>query len=282
MKPLPYAEVDVFTDVPLSGNPVAVVFDADGLSDAQMQAFANWTHLSETTFVLAPTDARADYRLRIFTPNTEFAFAGHPTLGSCHAWLERGGRPRTDGIVRQQCGIGIVDVHRLDDAGALAFVAPATRIEPVEPALLQAVCRALGLAPERVRQARWLDNGGPRWLGLLLDSAATVLALEPDHRALAGLAEVGVVGPHPAGAAAQVEVRAFVASAGIVEDPVTGSLNASLAHWLIAEGVLPARYVAAQGTRLGRAGRVRVERRADGTILIGGRSRLLIEGALAL
>jgi PhzF family phenazine biosynthesis protein len=273
-----FAQVDVFTDVALKGNPLAVVHGADALDDAQMQAFARWTNLSETTFLLQPSDPLADYRVRIFTPGGELPFAGHPTLGSCHAWLEAGGVPKTPGAVVQQCGVGRVDI-RLDGERA-AFAAPPLRKEPAAEAELAPVLSALGLQRDQVLQAQWLDNG-PRWLGLLLDRAATVLALEPDHAALKTLAKVGVIGPHDPGAACQFEVRGFAAPIGIPEDPVTGSLNASLAQWLIGAGVAPVRYVAAQGTRLGRAGRVHVAQ-VDGRVWVGGHSVSCIRGELVL
>jgi len=273
-----FAQVDVFTDVALKGNPLAVVHGADALGDAQMQAFARWTNLSETTFLLQPSDPQADYRVRIFTPGGELPFAGHPTLGSCHAWLEAGGAPKTPGAVVQQCGVGRVDI-RLDGERA-AFAAPPLRQAPVADAELAAVLAALGLRREQVLQAQWLDNG-PRWLGLLLDRAGTVLALEPDHAALKSLAKVGVIGPHAAGGACQFEVRGFAAPIGIPEDPVTGSLNASLAQWLIGAGLAPARYVASQGTRLDRAGRVHIAR-LDGRVWVGGHSTSCIRGTLSL
>ncbi|HEV7915405.1 MAG TPA: PhzF family phenazine biosynthesis protein [Albitalea sp.] len=273
-----FTQVDVFTDTPLRGNPLAVVHAADALGEAQMQAFARWTQLSETTFLLAPTAPEADYRVRIFTPGGELPFAGHPTLGSCHAWLERGGVPKTAGRVVQQCGVGLVTI-RLDGERA-AFAAPPLRMAPVEPQTLAPVLAALGLPPQRVRAARWLDNG-PNWLGLRVDDAATVLSLEPDHAALKTLAKVGVIGPHPAGSDCAFEVRAFAAPVGIAEDPVTGSLNAGFAQWLIGEGIAPTRYVAAQGTRLDRSGRVHIERDGD-TVWVGGRSVSCIRGELTL
>jgi PhzF family phenazine biosynthesis protein len=273
-----FTQVDVFTDTPLRGNPVAVVHAAVGVSDAQMQDFARWTNLSETTFLLPPTAPEADYRLRIFTPGGELPFAGHPTLGSCHAWLERGGVPRTPGRVVQQCAHGLVTIRL--DGPRTAFAAPPMKSEPVDEAQLAPVLAALGVARERVQAARWLDNG-PKWLGLLLDSAAAVLAVEPDHAALKSLAKVGLIAPHPAGADCAFEVRAFADPVGIPEDPVTGSLNASFAQWLIAEGRLPRRYVVAQGTRLERAGRVHVEQDGD-TVWVGGASVSCIRGELSL
>ena len=269
-----FTQVDVFTAMPLRGNPLAVVHGADGLSDAQMQDFARWTNLSETTFLMRPSDPTADYRVRIFTPGGELPFAGHPTLGSCHAWLERGGVARSADEVVQQCGVGLVRIRR--DGGRLAFAAPPVRLSPVEPGLLASVLAALGLPAAKLRRAQWLDNG-PKWLGLLLDDAASVLALTPDHATLKGLAKVGVAGPHAAGAEVQIEVRAFAAPIGIPEDPVTGSMNASLAQWLMGEGVLPGSYVAAQGTCLQRAGRVFVARDGE-TVWIGGQSVSVVRG----
>ena len=273
-----FTQVDVFTGTALRGNPLAVVHGADELNDAQMQQFARWTNLSETTFLLRPTSPEADYRVRIFTPGGELPFAGHPTLGSCHAWLERGGLPKAGGRVVQECGVGLVQI-RLDGERA-AFAAPPSRREAVDGAMLASMLPALGLAAEQVREARWLDNG-PRWLSLLLDSAATVLAVEPDHAALKGLAKVGVIGPHAAGAECQFEVRAFAAPIGVPEDPVTGSLNASLAQWLIGEGIAPPQYVAAQGTRMERAGRVYIRSEGD-TIWVGGQSVSCVRGELSL
>jgi PhzF family phenazine biosynthesis protein len=273
-----FDQVDVFTETPLRGNPLAVVHGADGLSDARMQAFARWTNLSETTFLLSPTTPEADYRVRIFTPGGELPFAGHPTLGSCHAWLQRRGVPKTPGRVVQQCGVGLVPI-RLQGERA-AFAAPPSRREAVDAGELARVLPALGLSPSRVRAARWLDNG-PRWLALLLDDAQAVLGIEPDHAALKSLPKVGVIGPHPAGVECQYEVRAFAASIGVPEDPVTGSLNASLAQWLIGEGIAPATYVAAQGTRLDRAGRVHIERDGD-IVWVGGGSVVCIRGELRL
>lgn len=274
----PFSQVDVFAQGALSGNPLAVVHDAEGLPDATLAAFGRWTNLSETTFLLPPTDPRADYRVRIFSPGGELRFAGHPTLGSCHAWLERGGVPKTAGEVVQECGVGLVRIRL--DGDRPAFAAPPMRRSDVDAALLDRVLAALGVGRGALLRAQWLDNG-LKWLALQLDSAATVLALEPDHAAMKGLVETGVVGRHAPGAAADVEVRAFIACVDVPEDPVTGSLNASLAQWLIGEGVLPQRYVAAQGTRLQRAGRVHLQR--DGaTVWVGGRCVTTIRGEVAL
>jgi PhzF family phenazine biosynthesis protein len=274
----PFTQVDVFTAEPYRGNPVAVVHDADGLTDAQMAAFARWTNLSETTFLLRPTDpAAADYRLRIFTPGGELPFAGHPTLGSCHAWLAAGGRPARGGTIVQECGVGPVVLRR--GAGGLQFAAPEPREDaPVDASTLDRVLAALALPADAVVDHRLLDNG-PRWHVLLLDSADRVLGLRPDWAAIEGV-DVGVVGPHAEGGETAFEVRGFAPGMGLTEDPVTGSLNASIGQWLIRTGRAPERYVAAQGTALGRAGRVHVERDADGTVWVGGDTVTCIEGTV--
>lgn len=276
----PFRQVDVFTAEPTLGNPLAVVLDADDLTDAEMAAFARWTDLSETAFVLTPTEAGADYRVRIFTPGTEIPFAGHPTLGTAHAWLDAGGAPAVAGRVVQQCGVGLVTVRR-DDAGRLAFAAPPMQVSALAPATHDAIAAALGLDPAAVVDAAVLDNG-PRWHVLRLDAAATVLSLAPDTAALAEVGvPVGVVGPHPDGADTAVEVRAFAPAQGIPEDPVAGGLNASLAQWLQGAGVLPDVYVAAQGAALGRAGRVHVGR--DGsTTWVGGDTVTVLSGTATL
>jgi PhzF family phenazine biosynthesis protein len=272
-----FTQVDVFTDTPLRGNPLAVVHGAEGWSDAQMQTFARWTNLSETTFLSKPTSPEADYRVRIFTPGGELPFAGHPTLGSCHAWMENGGRPKQAGRVVQECGVGLVNI-RLDGDRA-AFAAPPSKRESVDPELLAKVLAALHLPASQVRAVQWLDNG-PKWMGIVLSDADAVLRIEPEHALLKNLAKVGVIGPHASGEV-QFEVRAFAAPIGIPEDPVTGSLNASLAQWLIGEGLAPARYVAAQGTRMERSGRVHIERDGD-TVWVGGRSVTVVRGELSL
>lgn len=274
-----FDQLDVFSATALGGNPLAVVHAAQGLDDARMAAFARWTNLSETSFLLPPTAPGADYRVRIFTPGGELPFAGHPTLGSCYAWLAAGGTPQAVGRVVQQCGIGLVRLRR--DGNALAFEAPALHCEPADDALLQPVCAALGLQRTQLRAASWLDNG-PRWLALLLDSAAAVLAVRPDHARLKTLAKVGLVGPQPTGVDTAFEVRAFASMLGVDEDPVTGSLHAGLAQWLIDLGHAPTRYVAAQGAALGRAGRVRLERDDDGRIWVGGDVTPCIRGEVEL
>jgi len=263
-----FHQVDVFTAQPLRGNPLAVVVGADTLTDTQMAAFANWTNLSETTFLLRPTSDAADYRVRIFTPQRELPFAGHPTLGTCHVWLASGGNPKRGEIV-QQCGIGLVRIRRSPDR--LFFVAPdLLRAGDVEPELLARVVKGLGLNPDAAIGANWVDNG-PGWLAVLVRSRDDVMSVRPDYAILAGL-RVGVVGAwdrNKDGADAQFEVRAF--TSGGYEDPVTGSLNAGLAQWLIGEGIAPSSYVASQGTALGRMGRVQVEK-IGADIWIGGAS----------
>jgi PhzF family phenazine biosynthesis protein len=273
--PRPFKQIDVFTSVPYRGNPVAVVLDGSGLDDAELLRFAHWTNLSETTFVLPPEHDDADYRVRIFTPVLELPFAGHPTLGTCHAWLEAGGRPKQDGVIVQECGAGLVPIRRTGEG--LAFAAPPlVRSGPVGDEDLERVAGALGIDRAEIVDAAWADNG-PGWVAVLLQDADAVLALRP------GVSDydIGVVGPHPAGAETAWELRAFFPKDGAsVEDPVTGSLNASLAQWLLGSGRLDAPYVAAQGTALGRAGRVHVDRDGDGTIWIGGGTVTCIVGSL--
>ena len=277
----PFRQVDVFSAEPLRGNPVAVVHDAEGLTTEQMQAFAAWTNLSETTFLLAPETTGADYRLRIFTPTEELPFAGHPTLGSAHAWLEAGGVPATPGTLVQECGAGLVTLRQ---DPRLAFVAPPlVRSGPPTSEERAHVLAALRLAEGDVVAMEWCDNG-PGWIGVLLPSAEAVLAVTADH-AVFGDLDVGLVGRYDEARSpdvgALVEVRALFRAQGVVEDPVTGSLNASLAQWLTADGTLPSSYVAAQGTLLGRSGRVHVDRDGD-TVWVGGETRTIVVGEVAL
>lgn len=273
-----FKQVDVFGSKPYLGNPLAVVLDAEGLSDSAMESFARWTNLSETTFVFPPTQEGADYRVRIFTPGGEIPFAGHPTLGTCHAWLEAGYTPHYPGVVIQECGVGLVTLHA--NAGMAAFAAPdLLRSGPLEEDVLDQAVRALGLEHSQVKASNWIDNG-PGWLGLLLPDAATVLALNPDPVVMGNL-KVGVIGPHSADAETDYEVRAFVPGLGIAEDPVTGSLNAGLAQWLIGEGLAPERYVVTQGTAVQRSGRVRVFSR-DRRIWVGGETVTSIDGTVRL
>ena len=267
------ALVDVFTTMPYRGNPVAVVLDGEGLDGEQMQRLAHWMNLSETTFVLPASDPEADYRLRIFTPVAELPFAGHPTLGSCHAWLAGGGRSKREEEIIQECGAGLIAVHRTPEG--LAFGAPpVVRGGIVEEQLITRLASLLGISREEIVDAQWVDNG-PGWVAVMLASAERVRALEPGLIDL----DVGVVGAYPPGAPEAFEVRAFFPKDGsYVEDPVTGSLNASLAQWLIASGRASAPYVVSQGTALGRAGRVHISQDADGGIWVGGGTVTCVSG----
>ncbi|WP_328529978.1 PhzF family phenazine biosynthesis protein [Nocardioides sp. NBC_00368] len=271
-----FRQVDVFTDEPLLGNPVAVVHGADGLTDEQMAAFARWTNLSETTFLLSPTDPAADYRLRIFTVSGELPFAGHPTLGSAHAWLEAGGSPKGESLV-QECGVGLVALRRDE---RIAFAAPELlRGGEVDEETLGAIAKGLQIDRSDILDARWCDNG-PGWVGLMLADAEAVLAVTPDHAAL-GDHKVGLVGRYPEGSECTVEVRAFYPADGVAfEDPVTGSLNAALGQWL-AGSRLPDAYVSSQGTVMKRRGRVYVERTQD-QVWVGGDTLTTIRGTVEL
>jgi PhzF family phenazine biosynthesis protein len=271
-----FRQVDVFTAVPYLGNPLAVVHDADGLSTEAMQRFASWTNLSETTFLVAP-DGEADYQVRIFTPTRELPFAGHPTLGSCHAWLEAGGRPRTAGVITQQCGAGLIEIRASEDG--LAFAGPAlVRSGPVDEPLAEQVAAMLGIGRDEIVDLQWADNG-PGWIAVLLASAEAVLAIQPQPADL----NVGVAGPHPAGGPAALEVRAFFPGNGVTfEDPVTGSFNASLAQWLLGTGRAQAPYLARQGTALGRSGQVRISQDRDGQVWVGGSVVTCVSGAVDL
>jgi PhzF family phenazine biosynthesis protein len=270
--------IDVFTAKPLYGNALAVVHNATGLSDSVMQKFTHWTNLSETTFLLPPTDAAADYRVRIFYPGGELPFAGHPTLGTCHAWLAAGGQPKNRDEIVQQCGVGLVRVRR--DGKRLAFAAPPLkRSGPVDDATLDSIVRSLRVPRSAIRDSQWVSNG-PGWVAVMLGSREELLALKPDMTNL-NPQDIGVVAPMPNGNEALFEMRAFVGGGGPFEDPVTGSLQAGLAMWLIGSGRAPERYLAIQGTALGRDGRVYVEKRNQ-DIWIGGDCVTLVEGKVEL
>jgi PhzF family phenazine biosynthesis protein len=304
----PFQQVDVFTDTAFLGNPLAVVLDGTGLSDAQMQTFAAWTQLSETTFLLPPTPegaaGGADYRVRIFTPGAELPFAGHPTLGTAHAWLKAGNTPRQAGVLMQECGVGLVTLKQLGERWA--FAAPPLTRSDISAEDLAPVLAALGLDASEVIAAQNLNNG-PHWLGLLVDSVDTVLAMEPDHAALKKLGiKVGVAAKRQApdgglirranrearaftpsntriaNDPTDLEVRAFAAPVGVAEDPVTGSLNASLAQWLMADGHMPAAYSARQGTVLGRAGQVFLSQDAQTQVWVGGDVVACVQGFVTL
>jgi PhzF family phenazine biosynthesis protein len=272
-----FAQVDVFGSGPCSGNPVAVVLDAEGLSIEEMQRFSRWTNLSETTFVLPPSNPEADYRVRIFTPALELPFAGHPTLGSCHAWLEAGREAHDPGEIAQECGAGLVRIRRDEDR--LAFAAPQlVRSGPASDEEAERVAAALGVDRSELLAVEWVDNG-PGWVAALLESAERVLDLEPKNVDF----DLGVVGFHPDGSEAAIELRAFFPLNGATaEDPVTGSLNASVAQWLLGNGRLTAPYVATQGGAIGRGGRIHVTQDEDGTIWIGGRCDTAIDGVAGL
>jgi PhzF family phenazine biosynthesis protein len=275
-----FKQVDVFTAVPYHGNALAVVLDGSGLDADDMQRFADWTNLSEATFLLPPTHAQADYAVRIFCPGRELPFAGHPTLGSCHAWLEAGGTPKGD-IIVQQCEAGLIRIRR--DGGRLAFAAPPLlRTGPLPEEDVALLARGLGLERRDIVAHAWCNNG-PEWQGLLLDSADRVLAARPDPVVLRDRF-VGIVGPHaPGGGEVDFEVRAFFpGQSGVTEDPVTGSFNAALGQWLIGTGRAQDRYVASQGTALRRRGRVYLERDARGETWVGGHSVTCIEGSVLL
>jgi PhzF family phenazine biosynthesis protein len=271
----PFAQVDVFGGGPCSGNPVAVVRDAEGLSDEEMQRFARWTNLAETTFVLPPTRPEADYRVRIFTPVLELPFAGHPTLGTCRAWLEGGGEVQDPDEIVQECEAGLVRIRR--EGEGLAFEAPPlVRSGPASSEEARKVVAALSLAPEEALAVEWVDNG-PGWIAVLLESAERVLELRPGPLDF----DLGAVGFHPSESPTAIEVRAWAPVNGLAaEDPVTGSLNASVAQWLLGNGRLTAPYVATQGSAIGRAGRIHVSQDEEGTIWVGGRTETVIAGQL--
>ena len=274
----PFQLVDVFhSEQRLSGNPLAVVLDSSGLSTEEMQRITRWVNLSETTFLLPPTSSEADYRVRIFTLDREMPFAGHPTLGTCHAWLSAGGKPRSANRIVQECGAGLVPIRR--DGDRLAFAAPKLiRSGPVDAATLDEIAEVLRIPRPAIIDAQWADNG-PGWVAVLLESAEAVLAVEP-LGSYSRRVDIGLVGLYPAGGPVAYEVRAIFSDPrrSLLEDPVTGSLNASLAQWLLATGRVSAPYVAAQGARLGRAGRIHIDRDSSGAIWVGGKSTTIFSG----
>jgi PhzF family phenazine biosynthesis protein len=271
-----FIQCDVFSPTPTKGNGLAVVLDGNGLTDGEMQGFAAWTNLAETTFLLPPKDPNADYRLRIFTPYQELPFAGHPTLGSCRAWLHTGGQPKEPGVARQECGVGVVEIDTKGER--LAFAAPPTTISPLPDERLEAIVAHLGIPAEAVIRTTRLDNG-PVWQVLDLGLADQVLAVDSGRADWEPVEFVGLLGANPPGSETAYEVR-LLASNG-VEDPITGSLNAALAHWLREQGQLESPIVVSQGTALGRHGRVHITPVGD-RILIGGDTHILIEGTVDL
>ncbi len=280
MKVRRFVQCDVFSPIPTQGNGLAVVIDADGLSDQQMQKFAAWTNLAETTFLLPPSDPTADYRVRIFTPAREMLFAGHPTLGSCATWLHSGGVPKSEGLVRQECGVGIVEVD-VSQPGILAFAAPPTTIKEMSAEKRKAIMSALAIPASAVRHTAELCNG-PTWQFFELTTAEQVLALDASKVRWPEFLGIGFIAAHPPGSERDYEVRMLAPSSGMSEDPITGSLNAAIAKWMQSQGRLSSPYLAAQGTSIGRVGRVTVRPDPSGTAWIGGQVHILIEGHLNL
>ena len=272
-----FAQIDVFASKPYRGNPVAVVVDCDGLDDGEMQQFARWTNLSETTFLLPTTNHAADYRVRFFTPTEELPFAGHPTLGSAYAWLIHGGSPRSDKTIIQECEVGLINLRR--DANSLSFAAPSLlRGGPVEESLVIEAAASLGIDRNAITDSAWIDNG-PGWLGVQLKSAEQVLAIKPQKTNLT----LGVIGAYPTGSRFAYEVRAFYSSSGVtVEDPVTGSLHASMAQWLIGAGRFIPPYLASQGQAMGHAGEVQVSMDESKQVWIGGEVTACIQGTVEI
>lgn len=276
-----FVQCDVFTGIATRGNGLAVVIDAQGMSDEQMQGFAAWTNLAETTFLLPPVDETADYKVRIFTPAREMLFAGHPTLGSCAAWLRTGGTPANPGVVRQECGIGIVEI---DMSGSVpAFVAPPTTIEDLPADALQSIATALDIDPSRIVRTARLNNG-PVWHVLQLNSADDVLAVDSSKVRWPTFNAIGLIGAHRPGEECDYEVRMLAPSSGMSEDPITGSLNSAIACWMQRTGRLQSDLIISQGTRIGRRGRIFIRRTPGNAdrILIGGETQILIEGTLRL
>jgi PhzF family phenazine biosynthesis protein len=274
-----FTQVDVFSATPYLGNPVAVVLDGTDVTDQEMQRLARWTNLSETTFVLPPTAPEADYRLRIFTPRGELPFAGHPTLGAARAWLDNGGKPQHTERIVQECAAGLIAVRCSE--GALSFAAPPlVRQGPLDEEFVDQIVLAFGIERGRVLSHQWVDNG-PGWAVLRLPTAEEVLALEPDL-ALIPTAMVGAVGAYPAGSEHAFELRTFAPRVGVPEDPVCGSMNASVGQWLTATGAAPFTYRVSQGARVGRAGTVEITAEADGTVWVGGASISRIRGTITL
>ncbi len=275
-----FIQCDVFTPTPTLGNALAVVVDGEAVTEEAMRRFAVWTNLAETTFILPPQDPVADYRLRIFTPTREMLFAGHPTLGSCAAWLHCGGKSQEPGFVRQECGVGIVEIDT-SDPQLLAFTAPPTEIRPMQQDNFDAITTVLKIRPDQILQTAELENG-PLWQVMQLDSAEAVLALDSSRVRWPTFRSIGMIGAHPKGSECDYEVRMLAPSGGMSEDPITGSLNSALAHWLQAQGRLERPITVAQGTRINRHGRVAITPVDAATIKIGGQTHMLIEGTVRL
>jgi PhzF family phenazine biosynthesis protein len=274
-----FIQCDVFSPLPTQGNGLAVIVEAEGLSDRQLQTFAAWTNLAETTFLLPPVDINADYKLRIFSPGREMLFAGHPTLGSCAAWLHCGGVPKQAGLVRQECGVGIVDIDI--SARPFAFVAPPTKIEPLPGHRLLAINDALSISASTILNSAQLNNG-PVWQVIQLETAEQVLALDSSLVKWPKFTPVGLIGAHPPEHECDFEVRMLAPSSGMSEDPITGSLNAALAHWMQSNGQLERAITVAQGTNINRHGRVLIKPDDEGRVFIGGDTHILIDGQVSL
>ena len=279
MKSRRFIQCDVFSPFPLQGNGLAVVVDADGLSDEQMQRFAAWTNLAETTFLLPPTDPCADYKVRIFTPAREMLFAGHPTLGSCVSWLHTGGIPKTSGIVRQECGVGIVEIDITQDP-IIYFAAPQTKIKEMDPSHRLEMINALGISKDAIINTAELCNG-PTWQFFELKSVTDVFAADASKVKWPTFKAIGLFAAHEPNSPCDYEVRMLAPSSGMSEDPITGSLNAAIAKWLLANDRLRDPYVAAQGTSIGRIGRVSVKRGKGDVAWIGGQVHIIIEGKMS-
>jgi len=275
-----FIQCDVFTPTPTLGNALAVVVEGEGVTEQSMRRFAAWTNLAETTFILPPEDPAADYRLRIFTPTREMLFAGHPTLGSCAAWLHCGGKSREPGVVRQECGVGIVEIDT-SDSQLLAFTAPPTAIRAMQPDNFDAITTTLEIPVDQILHSAELENG-PLWQVMQLDSADAVLALDSSRVRWPEFNSIGVIGAHPPGSECDYEVRMLAPSSGMSEDPITGSLNSALAHWLQAQGCLEQPVTVAQGTCIERHGRVAITPVDAVTVRIGGQTHILIEGTVCL
>jgi len=280
MKARRFIQCDVFSPVPLQGNGLAVVVDANGLSDEQMQRFGAWTNLAETTFLLPPTDPAADYRVRIFTPVREMPFAGHPTLGSCASWLHTGGKPKTSGVVRQECGVGIVEID-ISQTPTMSFAAPPTTIKEMDPNHRLAIMQTLEIPATAIVNTAELCNG-PTWQFFELKSVTDVLAADSAKVRWPTFKAIGLFAPHAAGNECDYEVRMLAPSSGMSEDPITGSLNAAIAKWMQSNGRLQKPYLVAQGTSIGRLGRVAVKASSDGVAWIGGQVHIVIEGHVAI
>jgi PhzF family phenazine biosynthesis protein len=273
-----FQQVDVFTNRPLMGNALAVVHGADNLSDKQMTKFANWTNLSETTFLLNPINDSADYKVRIFTPNNELPFAGHPTLGSCFAWLSNGGIAKSKDVIIQECAIGLIKIRK--DGSRLSFEAPELiKSGSLDDLTLKKVAMSLRIGVSDIINHQWVDNG-PGWCAVMLKNAQQVLALDPDPQLLKDF-KIGVIGSYPDGSETDFEVRAFAMPYGIYEDPVTGSLNAGIAKWFFNTNSVKDEYTVSQGKALGRDGKIFIQK-IDNTIWVGGEIISCINGELTL